>query len=100
MIVMGQEKLGEDLETLREDVTRLRADLSQIAKSLLERGKNETDTAKERVIEELKFDLQSARDKGRETVDTVEHKIQEKPFMSLLIAFLIGLVLGKLFDHR
>ena len=97
---MGQEKLGQDLETLREDVTKLRADLSQIAKSLLEKGKNETDSAKDRIFEELRYDLQSARNKGRETVDTVENKIQEKPLMSLLIAFLIGLVLGKLFDRR
>jgi ElaB/YqjD/DUF883 family membrane-anchored ribosome-binding protein len=96
---MGQEKLGQDLETLREDVTKLRADLSQIAKSLLEKGKNETDSAKDKVIEELRFDLQSARDKGKETVGTMGSKIQEKPFMSLLIAFFIGLVLGKLFDR-
>jgi ElaB/YqjD/DUF883 family membrane-anchored ribosome-binding protein len=97
---MGQEKLGQDLETLRDDVTKLRADLSQIAKSLLEKGKNERDSARDRVLEELSYDLRSARDKSRETVGTVEHKIQEKPFMSLLIAFLIGLVLGKVFDRK
>ena len=97
---MGQEKLGQDLETLKDDVTKLRADLSQIAKSLLEKGKNERDSAKDRVLEELSYDLRSARDKSRETVGTVEHKIQEKPFMSLLIAFLIGLVLGKAFDRK
>lgn len=97
---MGQEKLGQDLETLKDDVTKLRADLSQIAKSLLEKGKNERDSAKDRVLEELSYDLRSARDKSRETVGTVEHKIQEKPFMSLLIAFLIGLVLGKVFDRK
>lgn len=97
---MGQEKLGQDLEVLREDVTKLRADLSQIAKSLLEKGKNETDSARDKLLEELRFDIRSARDKGRETVGTVENKIQEKPFISLLIAFFIGLVLGKLFDRR
>ena len=97
---MAQEKLSQDVETLREDVSKLRADLSQLGKNLLERGKNETDAARDRVIEELKYELQAARNKSRETVESVEHKIQEKPFVSLLIAFLVGLVLGKLFDHR
>jgi ElaB/YqjD/DUF883 family membrane-anchored ribosome-binding protein len=97
---MGQENLGQDLEALREDVTKLRSDLSQLAKSLLERGKSETDTAKDRVIDELMSGLRSAREKGGGTVESVEHRIQEKPLMSLLIAFLVGLVLGKLFDKR
>lgn len=97
---MAQEKLGQDIETLREDVTKLRADLSQLGKNLLERGKNETDAAKGKVIEELKYELQAARNKGTETVESVEHQIQERPFVSLLIAFLVGLVLGNLFDRR
>ncbi|MGH7849381.1 MAG: DUF883 family protein [Thermodesulfobacteriota bacterium] len=97
---MGQENLGQDLEALREDVTKLRSDLSQLAKSLLDKGKSETDTAKDRVMEELMSNLRSARDKSSETVESVEHKIQEKPLMSLLIAFVVGLILGKLFESR
>jgi len=97
---MGQENLGQDLEALREDVTKLRSDLSQLAKSLLDKGKSETDTAKDRLIEERMSNLRSARDKGSYTVESVEHKIQEKPLMSLLIAFLAGLILGKLFESR
>ncbi len=97
---MGQENLGQDLEALREDVTKLRSDLSQLAKSLLDKGKSETDTAKDRVMEELMSNLRSARDKSSGAVGSVEHKIQEKPLMSLLIAFVVGLILGKLFDSR
>ena len=97
---MAQEKLGQDIDTLRDDVAKLRTDLSHLAKSLLEKGKNETDSAREKVIEELRNEFGSARDKGMETVDSVEQTIQERPFISLLIAFLAGLILGKLFDRR
>lgn len=96
---MGQEDLGQDLEALREDVTKLRADLSQLAKALLEKGKSETDSAKDKVVEELMAGLRSARVRGNDTVESVEHRIQEKPLMSLLIAFFVGLLLGKLFDR-
>lgn len=97
---MAQEKLGQDLETLREDVAKLRTDLSHIAKSLLEKGKNETDSAREKVFGDIRNELFAARDKGLEKMDTVEQTIQEKPFISLLIAFLAGLILGKLFERR
>lgn len=95
---MGQEDIGQDLDALREDVTKLRADLSQLAKALLEKGKSETDSAKDKVVEELMAGLKTARVRGNDTVDSVEHKIQEKPLMSMLIAFFVGLLLGKLFD--
>ncbi len=95
---MGQEDIGQDLDALREDVTKLRADLSQLAKALLEKGKNETDSARDKVVEELMAGLKTARVRGNDTVESVEHKIQEKPLMSMLIAFFVGLLLGKLFD--
>ncbi len=97
---MAQENLGKDIDNLKEDMAKLRADLSQLGKALLEKGKSETDMAKDRVIEELKLELQSARKKGKETVDSVEQQIQEKPFVSLLVAFLAGLLLGKMFERR
>ena len=81
-------------------MAKLRADLSLLGKSLLERGKNESDIAKDKVMEELKHELLSARKKGKETVNSVEQQIQGKPFVSLLIAFLAGLLLGKLFERR
>lgn len=95
---MGQEDIGQDLDALREDVTRLRADLSQLAKALLEKGKSETDSAKDKVVDELMAGLKTARVRGNDTVESVEHRIQEKPLMSMLIAFFVGLLLGKLFD--
>ena len=97
---MSQDKLGSDVENLKEDISKLREDLSQVARTLLNKGKGETEAAKDRLIEELKYELDNARHKGKETVETLEGKIQEKPLMSLLIAFIVGMFLGKLFDRK
>jgi len=97
---MADTNLDKDIESLKENVANLRSDISQITQSLLEKGKSETEVAKDRLIDELKFELEAARSKGRQTVENVESQIQEKPFMSLLIAFIVGLVLGKLFDKK
>ena len=37
--------------------------------------------------------------RGREGVAAVEHQIEERPFLSLLVAFGIGLVIGKLINR-
>lgn len=98
---MDQNKgLGKDVDTLKEDISKLKDDLASIAETLLEKGKAETDAAKERLGETLSDEFQSARVKGKEKVDSLEDQIRDKPLMSLLIAFVIGLFLGKLFDRR
>ena len=92
--------LGKDVETLKEDISRLREDLSGMAKTLLEKGKSETGAAKDKLSEGLRDEFQSARDMSKETVESLEDQIREKPLLSLLIAFIVGLFLGKLFDRR
>ncbi len=98
-MVMTQPNLDKDIESLKDNVANLRADLSQITQTLLDKGKSETEVAKDRLIDELKYELEAARTKGKKTVESVESQIQEKPFLSLLIAFIVGLVLGKIFDR-
>lgn len=92
--------LGKDVETLKEDISKLRDDLSSIAQALLEKGMNESESAKERISESIRDEFQAARNKSKESVETLEGRIREKPLQSLIIAFVIGLFLGKLFDRR
>ena len=98
---MDQDKrLDKDVKTLKEDLSKLREDLTGIAQSLLEKGKSEAESAKEKLDEGIGDEFQAARDKGRETVEFLEGQIREKPLLSLLIAFILGLFLSKLFDRR
>jgi len=93
-------RLGEDVETLKDDISKLREDLTGIAQTLIEKGKTETEAAKDKLSEGLRDEFQSARDMSKETVESIEDQIREKPLLSLLIAFIVGLFLGKLFDRR
>ena len=96
----NEDRLGKDVDTLKEDISKLKEDLSSIAESLLQRGKAETEAAKDKLGERFGSEFQAARIKGREKVESIEDQIREKPIQSLLIAFVIGLFLGKLFDRR
>jgi ElaB/YqjD/DUF883 family membrane-anchored ribosome-binding protein len=96
----NEDRLGKDVDVLKEDISKLKEDLSSIAESLLQRGKAETEAAKDKLGERFGGEFQAARTKGREKVESIEDQIREKPIQSLLIAFVIGLFLGKLFDRR
>ena len=95
-----EKRLGKDVDNLKKDISKLKEDLSSIAESLLEKGKAETGTAKDRLGERFGDELEAARLKGKEKVESIEDQIREKPLQSLLIAFVVGLFLGKLFDQR
>jgi ElaB/YqjD/DUF883 family membrane-anchored ribosome-binding protein len=98
---MDQDKrLDKDIETLKKDISKLREDLSGVARSLLEKGKSETEAAKGKLSEGLQDEFQAAREKSKETVKSLEGQIRGNPLVSLLIAFVIGLFLGKLLDRR
>lgn len=92
--------LGKDVDSLKKDISRLKDDLSSIAETLLEKGKEETGAAKDKLGERFGDELEAARAKGKEKVESIEGQIREKPLTSLLIAFVIGLFLGKLLDRR
>ena len=97
---MNEDGLGNDLESLKDDISKLKSDISDITQKLIYKAKTDSGPMKDKFIEDLKNELDRARGKSRETFESVEQQIQEKPLMSLLIAFILGLLLGKLLDRR
>ncbi len=85
--------LQQDLNVLREDLSKLRSDFTELAHKLLKIGKFEARVTKDNLLEQ-----------GRKTTETLEKRIEERPFMSLLSAFIVGLIsallLGKLSDRN
>jgi ElaB/YqjD/DUF883 family membrane-anchored ribosome-binding protein len=107
-----------DFDNVRKDISRLRTDLAELSKQFKDRGtgyaKATTDRIlasigkelgefgddRDRVLEKLREELENAQELGKKKVESVEKKIQENPLKSLLIAFIAGLFLGKLFDRK
>ncbi|HWP93002.1 MAG TPA: DUF883 domain-containing protein [Thermodesulfobacteriota bacterium] len=81
--------LREDLNMLRQDVSKLGSDLTELAHKLLDVGRSETIDAKEKFLEQ-----------GRKTREAVEKKIEERPIIVILAAFILGFVLGKLLERK
>jgi ElaB/YqjD/DUF883 family membrane-anchored ribosome-binding protein len=88
------------LSAVKDDISNLRSDMKELFQKLIDTGKSETEAAKDRAIEELRDTLQLASKSGKQTVESLESKVQEKPFISLLLSFFIGFFLGALFNRK
>jgi ElaB/YqjD/DUF883 family membrane-anchored ribosome-binding protein len=70
-------------------------------------GKSEAGSARNRIetearnlIRELRQTLNETGERGQKTVESVEQFLTEKPLISLLAAFGLGLLFGKLLERR
>jgi ElaB/YqjD/DUF883 family membrane-anchored ribosome-binding protein len=96
----GGREVKEDFNSLRSDLDTLRQDLGTLVNTLKtnasSRAEAELDAMRQRVAS-LANDLQTT---GQQQLRNAESKIEERPFMSVAIAFATGLVVGRLIDRR
>lgn len=95
-------QVNNELDSLRRDVSRLRSDLAGLADALLHAGKSEAEGVGERISEaarerlsDLRSAFDSAREMGSNAIEAIEEKVGSRPVTSLVIAFAVGLVIGK-----
>jgi len=89
-----------DLDAVREDLSRLRTDLRDLLRKLIETGKSETGATKERVLDEINEAFELTTERSKAAVQSLENKVQGNPLISVLLAFIIGFIFGKLFERR
>ena len=84
---------------VKDDLAKLRADIANLSAALKELT---SDTVHER-IDSLKGRIDhiahDAKDRGRQAMDDLADHIEERPVSSVLIAFGVGILLGRLFDR-
>jgi ElaB/YqjD/DUF883 family membrane-anchored ribosome-binding protein len=104
---MAERDLQKDMEAIKEDMAQLRSDLAELTQRLVDMGKDEISTARNRVRarartigQGLRETLNDTGERGLKTVESVEQLLAERPVISLLAAFGLGLFVGKLLDRR
>jgi ElaB/YqjD/DUF883 family membrane-anchored ribosome-binding protein len=83
--------LEEEFDTLKAGLDTLRKDISSLVSSFGDAATDEVKTRGRRARE--------ASRRGREGVAAVKQEIEERPFISVLVAFGIGVVIGKLINR-
>ena len=102
--------LEDEFDTLKAGLDTLRKEIGSLASSFGDTATDEVTTrgrraraavgrATDRAGEVWDDATSEASRRGREGVAAVEQQIEERPFISLLVAFVIGLAIGKLIDR-
>jgi ElaB/YqjD/DUF883 family membrane-anchored ribosome-binding protein len=92
-----------DMESLKKNFGQLRADLTQLVGTALGAGKTGAGALREKAhsaVDGVKHGLEGVRDRGSESIESLEKKIAERPLTSALIALGVGYMLGRLFSRR
>jgi ElaB/YqjD/DUF883 family membrane-anchored ribosome-binding protein len=96
-------QVKQDLQQLRDDMAKLTRAVSDNQKSnishLRDEIRRESREAFDQVRQKGDAALNRARDAGDKAVHDVEHKIEERPFLSVILMFLAGILVGKLLDR-
>ena len=96
---MTTRNLEGEFDVIKNDLVKLREDIAKLSSVLKDVT---SETVQERVgalrgrIDELTGE---ARTHGREAIDDLSERIEERPLTSILVAFGVGVLLGRLFDR-
>ena len=96
----------KDVNALKDQATRLLDDLNNIFETLGTVGKGQSDEMRERIEHEITERLQKISGnfnqwsaQGGKYAKKLEQQVEENPWLSLLAAFGIGVILGKFLDR-
>lgn len=99
--------IKEDLQEIRADMERLRDDLAEVVRSMVAMSKSSAEGAKDRTVDELEFRLgqmrgayESTRRRARGAAESMHESLEERPVTSMMIAFGVGVAIGKLLSGK
>lgn len=101
------DEFRSEIDSLRADIDNLRQDLRRLADSARQQGASKVATFKQQLQEgamnrmsQLRDVLDSAKGYGLKACTKAQRKVEDRPFASVLTAFVVGLVVGKLLMRR
>ncbi|HLV78525.1 MAG TPA: hypothetical protein VKY53_11425 [Marinobacter sp.] len=96
-------QVRDDLRKLQDDVAKLAASVAEGQRSnighLKDEIRKESRAVFERLCESGDAAITRARSASDKAIENVEHKIEERPFLSVVLLFLAGLLVGRMLDR-
>lgn len=107
---MDKQTAQGDYANVKEDLQVLRDDIAALTKTVAEGQTSRANNLKDEISRETRSVLDQLRKRGDEaltrateagskSVEGVEHKIEERPFLSIILMFLAGIIVGKMLDR-
>jgi len=97
------EKMSDEMQQLKDGFSQLRADVVDLFSHAFGWGKSGASVARDsasEAMDSLKSKYADLKARGSDQLEDFEHKIEENPLASALIAFGVGFLVAKLFGRR
>ncbi len=78
-----------DFDSLKRDFVAMQADLKLLVQALTEKGHELADDA-----------IGGMSDGGKRAIGVTEQTIRKRPLLAVLLVFVVGLILGRVFAQR
>jgi len=85
-----------DYDELRKELDKLRSDMADLTRTLKDIAADRGSEA----YEKIRKSADRAQEQAADTVEAVGHEIGERPFTSVLSAFILGFLIGMLSGRR
>jgi ElaB/YqjD/DUF883 family membrane-anchored ribosome-binding protein len=104
---MAAVEKSDDIGVLRDELAKLRADVATLVKDLRSLGLAAADTAQraaetggDRLRTDIDETISELRRRGEKTLQGAKATVEERPLFALLIALVVGFILGRVVDRR
>lgn len=97
---MATDKTSDEMTKVKEDLAKLREDLGALAKLYKDNLQNQAEGFASRARDSAQRVASEAGTRVREGSAAVSEQIEARPLTSVLVAFAVGLTVGKLLDRR
>lgn len=101
--VSSSDRMSSDLEHLKSSFSQLRQDVVDVLGQTLGLGRSGADYAKDganHAMENVKARLAELKQRGADSVSSVEKQIEDRPLQAALIAFGVGFIVAKFLSRR
>lgn len=95
---MSDNGIDKDYQALKSDVAQLRGDLSALLNSISTEAKSKRADAGEHLKNKFTATKDQVGDKATQIGSEIRAHQEDKPLLFLLLAFLVGIVLGKVIN--
>jgi ElaB/YqjD/DUF883 family membrane-anchored ribosome-binding protein len=103
---MATRQLEAEFDGLKDELDKLRKQVSSFGEAAsegIQRGSRRARAAAGQALDTASEGLSDAAGeverRGRQSLDAVEHQIEDRPLISVLVAFGLGVLVGKLLDR-
>lgn len=94
------DELKEELNQLREDMGDLISTVRNLGQSTARTTRTKAEQELDQLLQQLNRAYTAARQSGQQAATSTYNEVDQHPMTSVAIAFVVGLVTGKIFSQK